>query len=151
MRQDYLTNEWNKFISLSTVEQIFEKGAALVAQWSQPERQVSYLQICKTLDNIAEQTKTAVRLKNPGHSIFSAPRERLEAWKRLNIDDNQWSPNESREIVMALCDIMFNKLEFEGNSEMYYSSENSFIDRVTFFHYCFSFLNLYSSIIKHYL
>nr|XP_050868996.1 F-box only protein 21-like isoform X2 [Vespula vulgaris] len=130
LRQNYLTEEWQRFIHFPPNKQILEKGATIVAQWSQPERHVSYSYICSLLDDIANQTKNLLYERHPTHSIFSLPVEELLTWKYRNIDDNQWSTLETRQIMEALCEVLFQKLGFYGNSEMYYSSENSFIDRV---------------------
>lgn len=130
LRQNYLTEEWQRFIHFPPNEQILEKGATIVAQWSQPERHISYSYISSLLDDIANQTKNVLYERHPKHSIFSLPAEQLLIWKRRNIDDNQWSTSETRQIMEALCEVLFQKLGFYGNSEMYYSSENSFIDRV---------------------
>lgn len=130
LKQAHLKDEWKKFLSLPPKQQTLERGATIVAQWSQPERHVSYFQISSTLDNIAEQTKELVRERYPNHTIFSTPTERFNFWKNNIIGDNQWNITETRQLTDALCEILFKKLGFYGNSEMYYSSENSFIDRV---------------------
>ncbi|XP_076626553.1 F-box only protein 21 [Colletes latitarsis] len=130
LKHRHLRNEWEKFISLQPKEQTLERGAAIVAQWSQPKRHISYSYISSLLDNIAEQTKEVLKEHYPAHSIFSTPVEQFNFWKNSIIDDNQWNPTETRQVTDALCQVLFQKLGFYGNSEMYYSSENSFIDRV---------------------
>lgn len=130
LKQTHLKGEWQKFISLPSKQQTLERGATIVAQWSQPERHVSYPTISSILDNIAEQTKDLLKEQHPNHSIFSIPTERFIFWKNNIIDDNQWNISETRQVTDALCKVLFEKLGFYGNSEMYYSSENSFIDRV---------------------
>lgn len=132
MKQTHLKGEWQKFISLPSKQQTLERGATIVAQLSQPERHVSYPTISSILDNIAEQTKDLLKEQHPNHSIFSIPTERFIFWKNNIIDDNQWNISETRQVTDALCKVLFEKLGFYGNSEMYYSSENSFIDRVSY-------------------
>ncbi|XP_001601019.1 F-box only protein 21 [Nasonia vitripennis] len=130
MKQSYLTDEWNRFIELPVEKQLLEKGAVLVAQWSQPERHVTYSYVCDMLDKIVEQAKEVLKERYPSHSIFTTPAKQFAHWKNNNIDDNQWSTEETKQVMSALCEVMFNRLGFHGNSEMYYSSENSFIDKV---------------------
>ncbi|KAF7995108.1 hypothetical protein HCN44_004580 [Aphidius gifuensis] len=130
IRQCYLANEWNKFINLPENKQTLERGAILVSQWSQPEKRVSDLIVKSQLDNIADTTKKLLHDKNPCHPIYSTPIDVLNEWKDTNIYDNQWNSNDTREIMTVLCDVMFKKMLFHGNSEMYYSSVNSFIDQV---------------------
>ncbi|XP_046622269.1 F-box only protein 21-like isoform X2 [Neodiprion virginianus] len=130
LRQNCLREEWQAYINLPAKDQILERGAVLVAQWSQPELRISYSSISATLDRIAEQVKEYLREQNPSHPIFSTSKEQFELWKLANIDDNQWSGVNSRQVITALCEVMFKRLCFHGNSEMFYSSENSFINRV---------------------
>ncbi|KAK9301059.1 hypothetical protein QLX08_006403 [Tetragonisca angustula] len=130
LKQTHLKDEWQKFISLPPKQQTLERGATFVAQWSQPEKNVSYLAISSILDNIAEQTKEFLREQYPGHSIFSVSNERFNFWKNNIIDDNQWNVTETRQITDALCEVLFVKLKFYGNSKMYYWLEKSFIDHV---------------------
>ncbi|XP_043512452.1 F-box only protein 21-like [Frieseomelitta varia] len=130
LKQTHLKDEWQKFISLPSKQQTLERGATFVAQWSQPEKNVSYLAISSILDNIAEQTKEFLREQYPGHSIFSVSNERFNFWKNNIIDDNQWNVTETRQITDALCEVLFVKLKFYGNSKMYYWLEKSFIDHV---------------------
>lgn len=130
LKQTHLKDEWKKFLSLPPKQQTLERGATIVAQWSQPERHVSYFAISSALDNIAEQTKELLRERYPNHTIFSIPTERFNFWKNNIIGDNQWNITETRQLTDALCEVLFKRLGFYGNSEMYYSSENSFIDCV---------------------
>ncbi|XP_031849665.1 F-box only protein 21 isoform X2 [Nomia melanderi] len=130
LKQNHLKKEWQKFISLPPSEQTLEKGATIVAQWGQPERHVTYSYILSLLDTIAEQTKALLKERYPAHSIFSTSPEQFAFWKNNIIDDNQWSVPETKQITDALCKVLFYKFGFYGSNEMYYSSENSFLDRV---------------------
>lgn len=130
MRQNCLKDEWHTYINLPVKDQILERGAVLVAQWSQPELRIPYSSVSSTLDGIAEQVKEYLKEQNPDHPIFSTAEEQFQQWKRANIDDNEWSGTNSRQVIAALCEVMFKRLCFHGNSEMFYSSENSFINRV---------------------
>ncbi|XP_015124343.1 F-box only protein 21 isoform X1 [Diachasma alloeum] len=130
LRQCYLADEWAKFLNLAVEYQTLEKGAVLVSQWSQPERHISYTYVASMLDNIADYTKQLIKEKHPAHPILSQTQETFNEWREKNISDNQWSSGDTRQVMTALCEVMFDRMLFHGNSEMYYSSENSFIDRV---------------------
>lgn len=130
LKQTHLKHEWQKFISLPPNEQTLERGATIVAQWSQPEKDLSYSSISAALDNIAEQTKELLKEQYPTHTIFSTPTEQFDYWKNHIINDNQWSVLETKRVTDALCEILFKKLGFYGNSEMYYLLETSLIDCV---------------------
>lgn len=103
----------------------------MVSQWSQPEKRITYNIICAMLDDIVEQAKEELRFRYPGHSIFSTPPEEFNKWKKNNIDDHQWSIDETKQIMASMCEVMFNKLGFHGSSD-YYDSENSYIDKVLY-------------------
>ncbi|KAK0090464.1 hypothetical protein PV325_000128 [Microctonus aethiopoides] len=130
LRQCYLTDEWEAFVDLPIEEQTLERGALLVSQWSQPEKRVSYSRVSKMLDDIATYTREYLRQSCPNHPIFSISSDKLNEWKDKNINDNQWNQIASRQIMDAQCKVMFEHMGFHGNSEMYYSSVNSFIDQV---------------------
>ena len=131
MKQHYLSKEWYRFIKLPVEKQTLEKGATIVAQWSQPERRFSYNHVCGMLNDIVEQAKVLLKERHPTHPLFGKTAECLEMWRCNNIDDNQWPVTETRQVMSILCEIMFGKLGFHGNSDMYYTSENIFIDRVS--------------------
>lgn len=131
LKQSHLKDEWQKFISLPPKQQILERGATIISQWSQPNKHVSYSRISSLLDNIADQVKELLRQQYPAHSIFSAWTDQFTYWRNNIINDNQWSVTETRQITDVLCEVLFEKLGFYGNSEMYYSSENLFIDCVS--------------------
>ncbi|XP_076290805.1 F-box only protein 21 [Lasioglossum baleicum] len=130
LKQSHLKEEWQKFISLPPREQTLERGATIVAQWSQPERHVTYSYIASLLDEIAEQTKALLKEQHPDHSIFSTPPEQFVFWRNNIIDDNQWNVLETVQATEALRKVLFQNLGFYGGEELYYSSENSFLDRV---------------------
>lgn len=130
LRQTHLAKEWQKYLALPVERQTTERGAILVAQWSQPEKRVSAQRVSEMLDDIAQQTRILVAERYPTIPINLVPRSELNRWKTENLYDNRWSNEDSRIIVTTLCEIMFNTLGFHGNSEMYYSSVNSFIDQV---------------------
>ncbi|KAI4488773.1 hypothetical protein M0802_011283 [Mischocyttarus mexicanus] len=130
LKQNYIKEKWERFINLPPKEQILERCATFVAQWSNPERCISYSHISSLLDDMANQTKDLIYERHPGHSIFSLPPEQFLIWKREIIDDNHWSIKETREVMNALCEVMFQKLGFHGNNDMYYYSNYLFIDKV---------------------
>lgn len=134
MKQSYIKDEWQRFINLPWKQQTFERGATIVAQWSQPEKQISYSHIAEILDSIAEQTKEVLREEYPSHSIFSTPKEQFLIWKDNIIDDNQWSVTETRQAIDAMCKVLFDILGFCAISEVYDFPEHTFIDHVLEYH-----------------
>lgn len=55
LRQLHLSNEWVKFMALPQRQQTLEKGAVFVAQWCQPHIDVSWKEIARRLDLLAEK------------------------------------------------------------------------------------------------
>lgn len=142
IKQSYLSDEWNLFLNLPENKKTLERGALLVSQWSQPERRVSDTIVSSQLNNIADTTKKLLHEINPCHPIFSTTIDKLNEWKDTNIYDHQWNSDDTRQIMTVLCDVMFKKMAFYGNSEMYYSSVNSFIDQVRKFFIYFILLRI---------
>ncbi|GLH01677.1 F-box only protein 21 [Gryllus bimaculatus] len=130
VRQVHLSKKWQHFLSLPSEELVLEKGAVLVAQWSQPLTEVKYKKIAKQLDDIASAVKTELRKKHSNHPLFRVPPEKLSEWRNKNINDNQWKPSESHQILDALRNVLFTQMGFHGNNEMYYNVESSFLNKV---------------------
>lgn len=55
LRQLHLSKEWASFMSLPHRQQILEKAAVFVAQWCQPNVNVSWKDIALKLDELAEK------------------------------------------------------------------------------------------------
>lgn len=130
IKQTHLTNKWYHFISLPPEEQLLEKAAVMVAQWCQPQEDLRYSKIASQLDEIAENVKQLLWETNSSHPLFTTPAETLQNWRSCNIPDNQWKPNDSQQVLNCLREILFIQMGFHGNNSMYYSAENSFIDKV---------------------
>lgn len=130
VRQQHLKEEWQDFLALDPEDQLLEKGAVLVAQWCQPMVKVTYKDIAARLDNIAMEVKRVLLMEHNNHPIFSVPMDKLELWRNKTISGNQWRPFESKQIISAMCTVLFERMFFHGNSEMYYSAVNSYINKV---------------------
>ncbi|KAL3270063.1 hypothetical protein HHI36_009121 [Cryptolaemus montrouzieri] len=130
IRQAHLLKEWLVFRSLSPKEQLLEIGATFVAQWCQPQLQITHKRISTKLDKIANAVKRKLKNIYPSHPIFSVPLEELNKWKRYNLDRNQWSPVECKQIMQVLKEVLFDDMRFTGNNVAYYMPQNSFINEV---------------------
>ncbi|XP_034947357.1 F-box only protein 21-like [Chelonus insularis] len=130
LKQKHLAKIWSYFTYLPLEKRILEKGAILISQWSQPDQRVSESQITATLDEIAETTKQVIKARYPNHPLLFASRQDLDEWRTTNIPDNKWDKEGTRQVMNVLCEVLFENLKFHGNSETYYSSENSLIDKV---------------------
>jgi F-box protein 21 len=130
VRQQHLKEQWQHFLALDLEDQLLEKGAVLVAQWCQPMVEVMYRDIAAQLDDIAVQVKRKLLMEHDNHPIFNTTAEKLELWRNKNISDNQWKPSESQQIISAMCSVLFQHMGFHGNNEMYYSAENSYLNKV---------------------
>ncbi|PSN50252.1 F-box only protein 21 [Blattella germanica] len=130
VRQFHLKKEWQDFLALDHQDQLLEKGACLVAQWCQAMISITYEDIAAQLDDIAMKVKAQLSLDHSKHPLFKASDESLQSWRNRNISDNQWKPLESQQLLSSMCTVLFQQMGFHGNNEMYYSAENSFIDKV---------------------
>lgn len=73
-----------------------------LAEWFQPEELLLKPQIQSMLDNVTEEVKKSLKVVNPSHSLFSIPAEILEKWKVERLSDNQFSDEESMQIIDCL-------------------------------------------------
>ncbi|KAF5299790.1 hypothetical protein FQR65_LT19456 [Abscondita terminalis] len=130
IRQLHISMEWEKFIQLPSQQQILEKGATLVAQWCQPTADVKWENVALQMDELAEQVRLALIVKNINHPLHKVSADTLKKWKNENIDDNQWNILECRELINCLTVVLYHHYAFKGNNSAYYMPENSFINEV---------------------
>nr|XP_012214652.1 PREDICTED: F-box only protein 21-like [Linepithema humile]XP_012214653.1 PREDICTED: F-box only protein 21-like [Linepithema humile]XP_012214655.1 PREDICTED: F-box only protein 21-like [Linepithema humile]XP_012214656.1 PREDICTED: F-box only protein 21-like [Linepithema humile] len=105
-----LKNKWHKFMNYCKEKQILEEAATILAQCHQSQKYVSYMNVRRSLDNIAQQVLEYLKNKYPAHPIFSISAEQILFWKYNNIDDNHWNSTEGRQILESLCKVLQNKL-----------------------------------------
>ena len=118
------------FLVMPACRQTTEIGAIVVAMWCQPEKHITFRSISEKLDEIAELAKAKIAEKYPDIGIYDVPREELDRWKIENLYENQWSKEDSRNIVTTLSEVMFIQLGFHGYNDMFYESKNSLINQV---------------------
>jgi len=59
--------KWERFKEQSDREQLLERGATIVAQWFQPEKDVFYSFVKVSLNNIALEVLNCLRERHPDH------------------------------------------------------------------------------------
>ncbi|XP_046680306.1 F-box only protein 21-like isoform X1 [Homalodisca vitripennis] len=131
LRQMEVESKWEKFKDAPIEEQILERGAVIVAQWSQPTVEITDESIGSQLNAIADDVKKQL-LSEYGekHAALCVPHEESLYWRTHNIPDNYYTPYVSRQVIQAVSHVLFKEMGFNGNSEMYYSNENSYINKV---------------------
>lgn len=131
LRQLHLTKEWGIFMSLPQRQQTLEKGAVFVAQWCQPNVDVSTKHIAEQLDTLANAVKEHLKIINSKHPLFSVQKEELKLWRDENIDGNKFGDMHCRQIIQAMAAVLYQQYGFSGNnSAYYYMPENVFINEV---------------------
>lgn len=86
----------------------------------------------KQLDEIAAAVRNKIcELYGSDHPSLHTSYSQQEKWKFHNITDNQFPPKESHHVITALSKVLFEEMGFFGNNELYYSHENSCINRVS--------------------
>ncbi|XP_029176827.1 uncharacterized protein LOC114944933 [Nylanderia fulva] len=100
------------FITLPDRAQLMEWIAFNVAQTLQIQKDVTYAYVVESLDNIALEVQNYLKKEHPDHSIFSTPAETFSYWKNNNIGDNHWNEAEGIQIIDALDEYIFGKLNF---------------------------------------
>ncbi|XP_026830108.1 uncharacterized protein LOC113563122 [Ooceraea biroi] len=107
MKHYHLKTVWQNFRKRPAKEQLLEGAATFVAQWFQPEKNISYCHIARELDKITQQTMEDLEIENFRHPIFFALYQQLSFWKFHNIEENQWNNSDGRQILDVLCRIFF--------------------------------------------
>lgn len=120
-------------MSLPVAQHVSEWTATFMAKWCKPQEHVSYSYIVASLDNIAQQALKILQEEYPKHSIFSVSTEQFSSWKTNMNNDNQWNKTETKQILQAICRVMFHNLGFRvfNDSERTSSSYKNFIDNVS--------------------
>jgi len=124
--------KWVRFRKQSHREQLLERSATIIAQCFQPQKDVFYSFAKTSLDNIALEVLNCLREKHPDHSIFSTSAENFVYWKNNNIDDNHWDEMEATQIMDALEEYIFDKLNFRPNKSKNTDLEYLCIDNVSY-------------------
>lgn len=66
IRQLHMSSVWKEYMALPPQRQVLEIGAVLVAQWCQPNVEVTLDDISAKLDSIADEVKQALKISYPG-------------------------------------------------------------------------------------
>lgn len=131
LRQLHLTEEWGLFMALPQKLQTLEKGAVFVAQWCQPNVDVSLKDIANKLDDLAEKVKEHLKIVHSNHPLFAVQNDELKLWRDENIEGNKFGDLHCRQIIQAMAAVLYQRLGFTGNnSAYYYMPENIFINEV---------------------
>lgn len=128
---------WQLFIQRPTEQQFMEEATIIVAQWFQPETDISYSDIDVKLDNILEKVLKHLRNVNHFHPIFDASDEQFHFWRYNNIDENQWSHRDGKEILNVLCTVLseenFHKyIDIDEMEDNNISKKGFFLNRVSY-------------------
>jgi hypothetical protein len=115
LKHYHLRCVWRKFRNRPAKQQLLEEIVTLFADWMQLEEDISYSHIQTELDNIAEQVKIRLKVKNPMHPIFSATPEQFSYWKYNNIDKDEWDNKDGKQILDILCKVASEKLKFSAD------------------------------------
>ncbi|KYN30001.1 PREDICTED: F-box only protein 21-like isoform X1 [Trachymyrmex cornetzi] len=132
LQQRHTKDVWQEFISYPKEQQLLEKAATIVAQWYQSQKHIFYFDVEASLDNIAQLVLERLKKVHWDHPIFSTSAEQFSFWKNNNINDNQWSKKEEKQIINMLQIVLFDELGFCGAlaSNLLYKLEDILIDCV---------------------
>ncbi|XP_072763646.1 F-box only protein 21-like [Anoplolepis gracilipes] len=112
LRQLKLKIKFNKFMKQTSTARLLENCATFVAQLLQPQKEVFYSTVTASLDSMATDVLNNLREKHPGHSILSTSADLFFNWRNNNSDDNYWTEVEGTQIMDALDEYIFDKLNF---------------------------------------
>jgi len=134
LRRYRLIHELNKFTSLPKEKSLLERQISILVQYFLPY--MSYSDVDTWLDHIAQEVLCRLQNKHPTHSVFSISSEKFIFWRYNNIDDNFWTPTESRQIIRILEEYIFSELEFQKLVELLITLglESKYINYVSYFY-----------------
>lgn len=98
--------EWQSFTKRPTECQLVEETVTFLAQWFQPEEDISHSDIDAELNNIAQQVLMDLKIIYPSHPIFFTSSERICSWRHCNIEESQWNDSDERRILYVLCKVL---------------------------------------------
>ncbi|XP_054274808.1 F-box only protein 21-like [Macrosteles quadrilineatus] len=130
-KQALLKKKIEEYKNLPPEKQLLENAAVLIAQWCQPLEEITRKDIASRLDAIADKVLEAIKAEfGDQHPALCVSSELRDNWRIHNISDNHYDPYKSRQIIEIISKVLFKDLGFYGNSDMYYSPENSYINKV---------------------
>lgn len=92
------------------------------SKWSNiNEHDISQTKIFSMLNDIARRVEENLKKLNPSHSLFKVGNSTREEWKTKNIEGNQFSSEESRQVLLSMFDILFGELGFTVSNWAYNS------------------------------
>lgn len=98
--------EWQSFIDRPAECQLLEEAATFLAQWFQPEKDISHSDIDAELNNIAQEVLMQLKIEYPAHPIFFTSSEDSCSWRHCNIEESRWNDRDERRILYVLCKIL---------------------------------------------
>ncbi|XP_029160232.1 F-box only protein 21-like isoform X2 [Nylanderia fulva] len=128
MKQCWLKKEWDIYELLPDNYKLLEQAVTIIAQSIQLQKNLYYLHIKESLDNIVQEILNCLKEKHPNHPIFSISAETRIYWENNNIDENHWNEKEGTQIMDTFQEYIFGKLNFQSNGG--FTSEDMCIDNV---------------------
>ncbi|XP_013421720.1 F-box only protein 21 [Lingula anatina] len=125
IQQQRLKKEWGNFLSQPPSRQSLEKGAVLLAQWCQPTVDITINGVSDQLDVIATKVQKLLSERFKDH-----PACKGELLDVTEVQSSRWEPVQCKMVLEAVNYVLYQELEFHGNSDDYYLPDNSYINRV---------------------
>jgi len=141
IRQEWLQSTKNTTIPVSFMAGIsLESSMIKIAQWCQPTEEITENDIIDQFDKFAVDILQDLSGKYPDHPIFKAIKEQNETTTSSKpillpiipqpMTQSVWSPVDSRRILESANHHLYQVVQLSGNTENYYSAENSFINKI---------------------
>lgn len=118
----------------------YEECLVLVATWCQPTNlSLSPVRIRRRLDRLAERVLSHLLSICPDHPIFTCVRSSQSNTTEVQMNklpelsstqQSMWAPSDCRLLINSSNHVLFTEEGLAGNSNDYYSPDNSYIDRV---------------------
>lgn len=94
-------------------DQLLERLGICIAQWFQPEEQDLESQCTTKLDELAEEIKQKLRMRDPEHPLFKVPESVQNQWRTKLLPDNKFGSTHSKEILECALETIIDTHGFE--------------------------------------
>ncbi|KAK3894584.1 hypothetical protein Pcinc_001658 [Petrolisthes cinctipes] len=124
--QELCRQEWTEFLARPPQDQPLETGAMLVTRWFQPYAYLTMREMIRDLDKIALDCLEKLGSRHPDHPALKSP----IIPPSTPLKESRWSQDRCRQLFKFINHILFSQMKLQGNTEDYYSLNNSFINEV---------------------
>lgn len=101
-----ITFRYQNFIKVPEKEKLEETAFCLAAEWMNPCDLIISSKIKLELQDLQSKVRIVLEQQYPSHQLLKMDKEVVNLWKRKNLSDNQFTINETRQILDCILQVM---------------------------------------------